>query len=319
MKKLINKYRMLNFEDKTLFSTFFSILFNLIMASGKIVLSLFQGVFFLVSGIINLFMMMTKLECYLGVKYPHKKSFKYRNRMTSIFLILAGLEYSIYMARMIFTDVELMEYDMILGVIIAFVSFVEITIAIIGCFKVVGKGHYFRNIKIINLCSAMTAIVLTEVALMSFANEADTRNIDGMFGLLVGALIIILGVFVLIAPKISIVDKLHNTYKKDDNSIINEDEINIKLTNSKFYADFYYRGEVKNNKVDGYIYKGKNPILGWNIYIVILVIVLSEILIFPYAVGSFVNYIRNQKLVDILDDKMKQLGYIKIMEDNEYD
>ena len=177
MVNLVKKYKSFSYENKIIFSTKFSIVFNAIMATGKILLSIFQGVFFLVAGIINVFMMISKLQCYLGIKYPEKKSFKYRNIMTGIFLILAGAEYCVYMARMAFTDIPLMEYDMILGIIIACVSFVELGIAIYGCFKVIGRDHYFRNIKIINLSSAFTAIVLTEVALTSFASDVDVRVI----------------------------------------------------------------------------------------------------------------------------------------------
>ncbi len=315
MLKIIKKYRTLSFEDKTIFSTTFSILFNAVMAVGKIFLSFFFGIFFLVSGVLNIFMMMSKSECYLGVKFPNKKTFEYRNFMTGLFLILAGLQYAIYMGRMLYTNVELMEYDMILGISIATVSFVEIAIAIIGCFKVNGKGHYYRNIKIINLCSAMTAIVLTEVALMSFASETDSRMLDGIFGLVVGAIIVLMGVFIFVAHKISIVDREHNIYKIQNLETFYMSEVSIRLTNSKFYADYMYVGKRVDDKIDGHIIRLKSPILKWNVYINILVVVLSEILIFPYAVGAFIFYVKNRKLIDILDKKMAELSCYKIKEE----
>ena len=54
MLKWLNNYRTLSFEDKTIFNTKFSIIFNLIMATSKIILSMFMGVFFLIAGIIPL-------------------------------------------------------------------------------------------------------------------------------------------------------------------------------------------------------------------------------------------------------------------------
>ena len=226
MVEFVNKYRSLSFEEKTLFGAKFSIIFNAIMAAGKSLLSIFYGVFFLVSGIVNVFTMISKLECYAGVKYPQKSNFNHRNTMIGLFLLFAGVQYAIYMGRMIFSDVKVMEYGMILGICIACVSFVELGIAIKGCFNSFGKGHYYRNIKLINLCSALTAIVLTEVALTSFASEVDTRVMNGIFGLIVGAIIVLIAVFIFVAPEVSILDREHNIYKAiGEENIIEDNKI----------------------------------------------------------------------------------------------
>lgn len=314
MKELINKYRNLNFKERTVFNSGISVIFNAILAIGKMILAPFYGVFFFVAGVLNVFIMISKLECFLGVKMPNKRSFKFRNNMIGIFLILAGCQYAIYMGRMIFTDVELMKYNAVLAILIAFVSFVELGIAIYGCFKSYGKGHYYRNIKLINMCSAFTAIVLTEVALMSFASETDSRMLDGMFGLLVGFIIVIVGVFILIAPKISLVDREHNVYKLNGIDGFQNEEIEIKLTNSRFYGDLIYKANKKDGIIDGHILKGKSPIFKWNIYFLILVCILSEILIFPYAIGALVFYFKGAKTIDKLDKYMMEKGYIKISE-----
>ena len=94
--------------------------------------------------------------------------------------------------------------------------------------------------------------------------------------------------------------------------LIIEDEINIQLTNSKFYGNFNYIGKKEGNIIKGKIIKGKSPIFKWNIYLLILVIVLSEILIFPYAVGAFIFYLKSSKIIDKLDNIMKEKGCIKI-------
>lgn len=318
--KVINYYRGLSFREKTIFTTKASILINLLLGIGKALLSLFFGIFFLVAGIVNFFIMLTKLECYLGVKFPQKKSFNYRNKCVGIFLFIAGFEYAIYMARMIFTNVYIMEYDMFLGIIIACVSFVELAIAIKGCFKSYGKGHYYRNIKLTSLCSALTAIVLTEVALTSFASETDLRVINGIVGMIVGIIIILISIYVFIAPRISIVDKEHNIYKLKENSdAIDEEEIKIQLTNSKFYRDYVYIGKINENIVDGHIVQEKCPIWTWNIYLLILVMILSEILIFPYAIGALIYHFKCSNIINKLDMKMLDIGYEKISNDNGLD
>jgi len=256
--------------------------------------------------------MLAKLECYLGERYPNKKSFDYRNKCVGIFLLIAGIEYVVYMARMIFTDVTIMNYDMILGICVACVSFVELAIAIKGCFNSYGKGHYYRNIKLISLCSALTAIVLTEVALTSFASESDLRVTNGLVGMIVGVIMILISIYIFIAPRISIVDREYNVYKiKENVEPLKDEEIKIKLTNSNFYRDYVYVGKVDGDIIEGHIVQEKSPIFSWNIYVLSLVILLSEILIFPYAFGALVFHFKCRNIIDELDKKMLEKGYEK--------
>ena len=311
MMKIVNYYRSLSFQEKTIFTAKLSILMNLILGIGKTILSFFFGVFFLVAAIVNYFIMLTKLECYLGIKYPNKKSFEYRNKCIGIFLFIAGLEYAIYMGRMVFTNVSIMDYDMILGIIIACVAFVELAIAIKGCFNSYGKGHYYRNIKLTSLCSALTAIVLTEVALTSFASETDLRFVNGLVGMIVGIIIILISIYVFISPRVSIVDKEHNIYKLKKGIEPIKEDIRIKLTNSKFYRDYVYVGKVVGNIIDGHIVQEKSPIWTWNIYILILVFILSEILIFPYAIGALIFHFKSRNIIIKLDNELFKIGYVK--------
>lgn len=319
MIKIVDKYRQMSFEEKTLFSTKFSIFSNAFFAITKIIASFFLGIFFLVAGVLNIFVMMSKLECFLGIKYPQKKSFRYRNNMIGLFLVLAGLQYAIYMGRLLYSNVDVMNYDMILGIGIACVSFLELGFAIKGWFVSFGKGHYLRNIKLINLCSAMTAIVLTEIALMSFASETDSRMMDGIFGLVVGIVISLIGGLIFILPKISVVDREHNVYKvKTANEVIEEDDIKIQLTFSKFYANYYYEGKKNKLIIDGHIVRGKSPLRDYHIILKIFGIVLSEILIFPYAVGALVFYFKSSQLIKKLDQEMMKLNYYKILEEETF-
>lgn len=315
MKNLINKFRSLSYEDRCVFTVKFSIIFNSIIAVGKFGLAIFKSdVFFFVAGVINVLMMMSKLECYKGIKEKLGGE-DFKNKVIALFLGLSGIQYTIYMARLIYADTPLTDYGPFISIMIAFVAFVELGVAIYGCFKAVGKGYYFKNVKLINFCSALTAIVLTEVALMTFATpeQGDTTFISGLFGVVVGAIIMIIAAYILIQPKISILGKERNVYRYVNGNYDGEN-INIPLTNSKFYAIHYYEGKVENNIVDGVIKKGKSPIKSWNVWILVLVITLSEILIFPYAIGALVKHFKDIHMIDNLDNKMKELGFEKVEE-----
>ena len=149
MKEWLKKYRALSFEDRTIFNTKFSVIFNMIMAYGKILLGFFFGFFFFIAGMVNMCLGMSKLECYWGIRRTARRSFRYRNRFIGITIIIAGAGYAIYMTRLLLSSAEIMKYNEILAIMIAFVSFVELAIAIKGCFNSYGKGHYYRNIKLI--------------------------------------------------------------------------------------------------------------------------------------------------------------------------
>lgn len=314
MKKWILKYANLSFEEKIVFSTKFSIFLNLLTALFKILLSIFEGFFLLISGILNIIFLLSKFECYNGIKKPLDKTFKNRNFKTGMLLVASGIIYAIYMLRLLIVDNSSDDYGMIISIAIAFVSFTEMIIAIIGCFKVKKSGHYYRNIKIINLATAFTAIVLTEVALMNFASDSDSSFINAMFGLIVGGIIILLGVFIIIAPIFSIIDKEKNIYKAV--SKVEKKHIIVHLTNSKIYSNYYYEANINNNIVIGYIKKTESPIKKWNIFIKIIVIILSEILIFIYGIGALISYFKNKNIVKKLDYIMEEKGFIKIEEES---
>lgn len=312
MKKIIQKIKSFTFQEKAIYSTRLSVITNTIFAIAKIILSFFQGVFFLVAGIFNIFVAISKLHCYIGARYGSEEKFAFHNRMIGIFLFLAGLQYGIYMARLIFTDIAVMEYDMFLGIAVATISFVELGFAIKGMFNAYGKGHYFRNIKLINFCSSLTAIVTTEIALTSFASEVDTRFMNGLFGIIIAFIIILISIYVLIAPKISIVDREHNVYVlKEGKEKLKEETLVMQLTFSKLIGNYSYVAKVEDDIIDGRIIKGKSPIAKWNIWIKILVIVLSEILIFVYAGWALVFHFRCANLIKKLDKIMLEKGYIK--------
>ncbi len=323
MTHFIKRYLHLPFKEKTLLNTKLSLVFNILMCLIKIILSFFFGIFFFIASVLNIFIFVSKLECYLGIKYPNKKSFKYRNNMIGIFFILAGLQYTIYMSRFIFFDVKPLHYDLVLACIIALVSFIELGFAIKGCFNAYNKGHYYRNIKTINLCSAFFAMALTEIAVMSISRTDDinTSLINGLFGVSVGIITMLLGCFVFVAPKVSIIDREHNIYRliegKQNKTYVNHDIVHIQLTKSKIYGNFSYHGTFYNGTIDGHIKKHSSPVLNYPLWLIIILIILSEILIFVYGIGALIFYFKNAHIIDKLDKIMQEKGFSKIKEEEQ--
>lgn len=258
-KSLIKKYRSKSFEEKTEINTLFSIALNILLAIGKTILTIFSGSFmFLISGGINLLIGFSKRECYLGIKNNIQSEFKKRNIKIALLLIFSGLMYIIYMTRLLFIKNSSFNYDGFLSINIALISFVEMGFAIAGILRVKRSGHYYRNIKIINFASACTAIILTQVALLSFTETQNANRVNGLSGTGVGLFIVLLGVFILILPKASIIDREYSEYKYaisfNDSKMkidsyqgkylinINHNKIEIVFSDSKVYGRYYFTG-----------------------------------------------------------------------------
>ncbi len=304
MKEFINKYIKCPPHERSIYSTNISIVLNILMFIGKVTLSFIFNIYFLISGIINLVVCFSKIICLKGINKDNKYIKKY-NKLIGLCLMVAGLFYSVYMMRLIFTDIEIFNYNMVLGITIALVSFIELSVAIIGIFRIKEKGNYYINIKLINISTALTAISLTELALMSFAYQGDSRFIDGLFGVIIGFIILLIGIYILISFKYTLVSKEYQEFYLNK---INDQKVVINLYHSKIYSSIYYEGNITNSVLTGFIKKSKSPIFDYNIFLLIIVLILSEILIFPFAIGALINHFKGRQIINKLNEEIKKLN-----------
>ena len=313
MLNLIKSYYRLEYKEKLIVNLIFSMLLQALLAIGKFLLG-FYNIFFIVAGFVNLFILLAKLGCFIGMN-ENKDNFARRNRVIAILLMTSGLTYVIYMSKFLIFNESLHVYNLLIRVCIALVSFIEMAVAIGGIFKAYGKGHYIRDIKIISLSSALTAMMFTQIALTAAESTVQINVTNGIVGIVVGIAIILLGVFAIIAPHFSLTDKTEYAFKKLDNdfSKFKEDIINIQLTNYKFYSNFYFIGEKADNFIYGKVVKGKNPFLKLNIMLKILILLLSEILIFFYLVGILINFFKHPKVIVNLNNIMSENNYQQII------
>lgn len=302
--KLVEKYRKLDRKEKAQLTTSISLIGNMSLALVKFILAVFKGVFFFVAGCINVFFFIAKLECFKGLR-KNDNTYKFKNKVVSIFLILAGLMYALYMSSLIFSKREVMDYTDVLAILVALIAFVEMGFAIAGLINQNKHGHYYRNLKIINFSSTLTSMIWCMLALLIYCDQ-DYQLICGISGLCVGVVIVILGIYLLFAPKVSIVDREYNEYLiKDKDFNMNSPII---LSKSFILGDYYYEFTVSDNTVKGYIKRGRNFFSKINIYWKIFIIVLSEILIFYYFILKFIYFFKTIDLPTKLDKIMLEKG-----------
>lgn len=132
---------------------------------------------------------------------------------------------------------------MIYVLLLAFISFVELGFAIAGLIRTKNKGHYYRNIKIINFCVALIAILTTQMSILNIQSETNTVNIANAYsGIGVGCFIALCGVYILFAPKISVINREHNVFVLENREKKQIDR--LKRRSDKYPFELEFRSRI---------------------------------------------------------------------------
>ena len=311
-----------NFPKRVKLFALISLFINIILCIAKLIASaIFKNYFLVAAGLFNIFVFLAKGECLLGLRLTNdKKTFKYRNFFIFLFVLTAGIVYTAYSTRLvIFEDYNTYNFSMELGLLIALVSFIELGVAIYGLIRVKKYGHFYRDIKIINFITALTALVLTSTAITSFSN-AGVKNIklyNGMFGMVVGIFTIIMAVYIFFAPVISIIDREHNKYKIVDvektKIYFNESNLlELPLSFTAIFKKYVFVAYLKNDIVDGHIELKNDFFQRSNIYIKILLIIFLPIYFIPLIILRLLYFIHTINIPKKLDILMEEHGFKKI-------
>lgn len=308
LKEIIKRF---NKEDRIFkLTTICSLSLNLFIGIGKWILAIFSGVVFFVSGVVNILMGVAKLISYIGL-LNNDSDFKKRNFVVSFLVFLSGAEYFIYMLNVYLGNFSLSAYEMQIALLIALVSFIEIGVAIYGLVKIKGRGHSFKNIKLINFVLALEAMVLTETAILSFT-ESVTFASSSLFGLIIGIFVMVLSLFMFLSPFITIANQEQNDFlliQKSKNNLIKE-EGSLTLAKSFIYGNYVYLYKFNGEVVSGNIIKEDGFWKKTHLLIKIILIVLSEILIFAWLIGRFIYFLRCMFLIKKLQKVMIENGFI---------
>ncbi len=316
MRNLIRKYRNLSFEQRTIIITIVCLCFSTLFACGKLVIGLFTDYNLCIIGVYTLAMLLAKLECVLAVK-SNRRSFKTRNTLIAVFLIVSSVIYIGFMSRMLFSVRRHREYGLTYVGLVAFISFAELGFAISGILRTKNRGLFYRNIKIINFCISLMAILTTQITILDYCSPSNTDVYNAYAGIGVGVFIIICAVYILLAPRICVTDREHNVFGLENaaaNRLIDMSNptAEILLCKSKVYGSYIYSATVQGGVVDGNIGRGKSLWKQMHVLLKILCVILSEILIFAWLIGRFIFFLRSINLPDRLGKIMTRNGFKKI-------
>ena len=314
VKHFIRTYRAWPYEQKTVAKTVIGICGSALLAFGKLAIGLFTDYDLVGIAVYTFALLLAKLECVLGLTND-KQTFRRRNTLAAGFLFLSSLLYIAFMSRMFFIERTVRNRGMMYVLLLAFISFCELGFAIAGLFRTKDKGHLCRNIKIINFCVALIAILTTQISILNMHSETNVVHIGNAYsGIGVGCFIALCAVYILIAPKTSVVGREHQRFTLTEparNHLIpmREAQTELLLCRSFLYGDYLFRATVREELVEGDIVRGKSLWKRMHVLWKILCCILSEILIFVWLFGRAILFLRTIDLPARLTRTMRNNGF----------
>ena len=293
LNEVIMMEKQKSYENKVIFYTRFSIISTFFLAIGKLVLGIFNSQLLIVSAVFSFIVLAIRLYGFKHI-FLNEKTTRKDSYIIGTLLIIASLIYGVYN---IFLIGHKSTYDGYIAILIALVSFIEVGMSLAGVLRTSKSDHMFRNLKLISLSLALTSIVLTANALISFTNGNDNMTFfNDYLGIVVACIIFFIGIYILYSYRLGSDEAIIYAYFGQLDS-----QEEIALTKSYFYKEYYYEYKQENGVVAGKIKKKSSKLSKCPIYMKIIYGILSEILIFPYFIGLLVYTFKNMDLGKKLD------------------
>ena len=292
---------------------YLSLIINFLVALFNIITGLFLNYSILIIGIYSLLISFSKLVSLYSISKNKANDTRF-NLLTAILIFISSLIYIIYMSLLL-NDLNIKtKYTLVYSIFLALIAFTQLTITIRSFFKINIDALARRNLLLIYFICALTSLLTTQIALLSIdtSSSIDTNFYNGISGISIGIFTLIISLFIVFSKKYSLIVNNNFAFKEVDSSKnkkldLTNKENSLVLIKSKIYGTYIYSYSYQDDSINGNIIKIKPSIKNINIFIKIILIILSEILIFIYLIGYLIFLI----LLIFIKDKL-----IKIMEDN---
>lgn len=292
---------------------YLSLIINFLVALFNIITGLFLNYSILIIGIYSLLISFSKLVSLYSISKNKANDTRF-NLLTAILIFISSLIYIIYMSLLL-NDLNIKtKYTLVYSIFLALISFTQLTITIRSFFKINIDTLARRNLLLIYFICALTSLLTTQIALLSIntSPSIDTNFYNGISGISIGIFTLIISLFIIFSKKYSLIVNNNFAFKEVDSSKdkkleLTNKENSLVLIKSKIYGTYIYSYSYQDDSINGNIIKIKPSIKNINIFIKIILIILSEILIFIYLIGYLIFLI----LLIFIKDKL-----IKIMEDS---
>jgi len=185
-------------KERKLIFTRVSILKDAFFVAGKGILSIISISFFM---FVNaLYSAGTGIARFIAVQMHSQEKDKQVTsyRYVGIIISISSICYVLYSVRLFFGG-KTGDYDMYVALVIALYTFVEFGINIKEAIKLrKSKALEAKALRAVRFSSTLICFVLTQTAIMSFANEGDNSFSNALSGVVFGGLAALVGIYVIL-------------------------------------------------------------------------------------------------------------------------
>ena len=228
MKDLIRTFRRIPEKNRTIAYGIMALLKNLCYFAFKITVGiLFKTPLLIAIAVYNLLIGLVKANCSRGL-WKNKddlKDIKTYIRGAAI-LILSSISYIIYTANQVGNPYGI-QYNTIIAIAIAAFAAYSVTLSITGLYHTIGKTMLIKQYKFTNFSTALTNLVLTQIAILSLMPVARMNFYNALLGIVVGSVILGFGLYMLIHGLIHLrvyTTGITNKKKSNNQEVINNEK-----------------------------------------------------------------------------------------------
>ncbi len=321
MIDFIQKYRDMPYEDRLVVRAFLGLCWSAVLTCGKFFIGLFTDVNLCVIAVYTCAILLAKLQCVRGVKGSSPKR---RNVLAAVFLFLASVVYSGFMGSMAFKSRSHGDYGVMYAIFLAVIAFCELGFAMRGIIRTQDKGYQYFEIKIIDFCIGLIALLTAQIAILDCTTAHNVDAYNSFAGMGVGIFIAVCALYVLFAPKIALAGRERQTFllkEAQKNGLVDmqQDAAKIVLCRSAVYGSYVYSASIRGPFVDGQIVRTSTLWERMPLAAKIVCAILSEILIFVWLFFRAVFFFRTFDLPGRLKRRMAANGFESVKTDTPKD
>ena len=113
------------------------------------------------------------------------------------FGIISSIFYIVYTANQVGNPYNI-EYNIFIAIAIAAFATYSVTVSIMGLIRTKGKTMLIKEYKFTNFATALTNLVLTQMAILSFMPIENMHFYNSLLGVIVGTVILGFGLYLII-------------------------------------------------------------------------------------------------------------------------
>ena len=199
MRNIVKAFRRIPEKTRTIGYGLFSLLKNLFYFCFKVIVGIvFKSPLLIAIAIYNILIGLVKANCSRGL-WKNKDDLKDIKTylLGGVILSLSSMFYIAYTVIQLYHPSNT-KYNLIIAIAIACFACYSMTLSILGLVWAKGKTMLIKEYKFTNFATALTNIVLTQIAILSFTTVQDMSVYNSFMGGLVGVVILGFGLYFII-------------------------------------------------------------------------------------------------------------------------